>query len=325
MRFSCRTTQQASTRRSQLALYGSLANVFRCILDAIFRKASEVSEPLSEKKHISESGWQVLLLVRSEVLGYVREGLTMRHVKFVVLLSVLFGCGSSPPARSADSEDTSEERPRKSKKTAAKDDEDEAPAKRVRPIPKRCSKKRGDCMPPKRWVERLCQDIYPDVALHMFRPRTPWKRLYMTARAEPFNASGGMSLLGDKLEPGEEVIALRRRGNDGSFQVGDTAGYDVLRWNGACATIHDGDFSDEAPRQVRYPRLEWRLIGLDLRLALEKRPEISETYEARRKSCRGKSIGQVSQACEEDDKAFYASIVEYVQSGKRLPRPTKTP
>ena len=89
-------------------------------------------------------------------------------------------------------------------------------------IPRRCGRKKGECLPPSRWVKRLCEDVYPDVALHMFRPGTPWKRLYMLARAEAFNASGGVSLIGEKLEPGEEVIALRRRKNGGQFQVGDT-------------------------------------------------------------------------------------------------------
>ncbi|MEI9949384.1 MAG: hypothetical protein WDO74_10475 [Pseudomonadota bacterium] len=115
------------------------------------------------------------------------------------------------------------------------------------------------CVPPPGWVQRLCEDVYPDVALNMFKPGTRWKRLYMLARAEPFNASGGASLLGDKLERGEEVIALKRRDNDGAMQVGDNAGYDVLRWNGACATIHDGD--SRAPRPARDRSLEDRMAA----------------------------------------------------------------
>jgi hypothetical protein len=194
-------------------------------------------------------------------------------------------------------------------------------------IPKRCSKRkqRGECLPPVVWVNKLCNDVYPDVALHMFKPGTPWQRFYMRARAEPFNASGGASLLGDKLEMGEEVIALRRRANDGGIQIGDQSGYDVLRWNGACATIHDGDFSTAPPREVRHSRVEWRKLSVDMRNALEAEPEIQATYEERRRHCRGASLGQVTADCEKFDKRLVEEVVRHVRTGAALPGPVKAP
>jgi hypothetical protein len=222
-------------------------------------------------------------------------------------------CGSTP------------ERPARAPETpAAKPKVAAAKVERSK-LPKRCGRRKGECLPPSRWVKRLCEDVYPDVALHMFRPGTPWKRLYMLARAEAFNASGGASLIGEKLEPGEEVIALRRRKNGGEFQVGDTSGYDVLRWNGACATIHDGDFTTLEPSTVRNPKIEWRTLGLATRLHLEERPEISEAYEARRKSCKGISVGRVSDTCEVDDRRLVDEIVRYVRTGARLPEPARAP
>jgi hypothetical protein len=241
----------------------------------------------------------------------------MRWRGAVVLGVALFlaGCGSAPekPARAPAA---ARAQPKQSAKV-------EAPPKAK--IPKKCGKKKGECLPPSRWVKRLCDDVYPDVALHMFRPGTPWKRLYMLARAEAFNASGGASLIGEKLEPGEEVIAVRRRKNDGQFQMGNTEGYDVLRWNGACATIHDGDFTTEEPTAVKNSKIEWRTLGLDLRLVLEKQPEIAEAYEARRKSCKGINMGRVSDTCEVDDKRLVDEIVRYVRDGKKLPKPVKAP
>lgn len=194
-------------------------------------------------------------------------------------------------------------------------------------IPQRCSKKkqRGECLPPTTWVSKLCNDIYPDVALHMFKPGTPWQRFYMLARAEPFNASGGMSLLGERMEMGEEVIALRRRANNGEMQINDQSGYDVLRWNGSCATIHDGDFSTTPPRQVRHSRVEWKRLSVDMRNALEAEPEIGATYEARRKNCRGASMGEVTADCEEYDKRLVEEVVRHVRSGAALPSPAKVP
>jgi hypothetical protein len=194
-------------------------------------------------------------------------------------------------------------------------------------IPQRCSKRkqRGECLPPTTWVNKLCNDIYPDVALHMFKPGTPWQRFYMLARAEPFNASGGMSLLGERMEMGEEVIALRRRANNGEMQINDQSGYDVLRWNGSCATVHDGDFSTTPPRQVRHSRVEWKRLSVDMRNALEAEPEIGATYEERRKKCRGASIGEVTADCETYDKRLVEEVVRHVRSGAALPSPAKVP
>jgi len=192
-------------------------------------------------------------------------------------------------------------------------------------LPDHCARGKRECVPPPGWVARLCDDVYPDVALAMFKPGTRWQRLYMLARAEPFNASGGASLLGDKMERGEEVIALKRRDNKGEFQVGDNAGYDVLRWNGACATIHDGDFAREPPREVVHSKIEWRRLGLDLRKALEAQPDISAAQEARRKACKGMSIGEVSRDCEVYDRRFIDEIVRYVQSGGNFPPPSRLP
>jgi hypothetical protein len=241
----------------------------------------------------------------------------------LLLLSVfVLGCGSSSDAdaRSADDAEENEEAEHAGVTT---DDPSVSGS-----IPRRCAKGRKyrkECVPPPGWVRRLCEDVYPDVALHMFRPETPWKRLYMVANAEPFNASGGASLLGDKMRRGEEVIALKRRSGQTGVQVGDTAGYDVLRWNGACATIHDGDFTTEKPRNVVYSKLEWRQFSLPLRNALEAEPDVSAAYEARRKACKGRNLGIVAEECESNDKALVEEIVRFVQSGANLPRPNKMP
>lgn len=196
---------------------------------------------------------------------------------------------------------------------------------RPRGLPDHCARGKRECVPPPGWVKRLCDDVYPDVALNMFKPGTRWKRLYMLARAEPFNASGGASLLGDKLERGEEVIALKRRDNDGQFQVGDNAGYDVLRWNGACATIHDGDFSRDPPADIVHSKIEWRRLGLDLRKVLEAQPDIAAAQRARRKACKGMSIGEVSKDCEDFDRRFMDEVINYVEAGGNLPRPSRLP
>ncbi len=240
----------------------------------------------------------------------------MRLGALIVVATFLVACGSS-----------SEPPPKAPPKVAAAKAKRKHKHKRKAPppFPLRCASKRGECLPPAEWVQRLCDDIYPDLALHFFAPNTPWKRLYMLARADAFNASGGMSLVGDQMQPGEEVIALRRRNNDGPLRVGENAGYDVLRWNGACATIHDGDFSTTMPAEVRHASIEWRRLGLPLRQALEAEPTIGHIYETRHAKCKGKSMGIVSADCEKYDIMLIDEVVRYVKRGGKVPQPTKLP
>jgi hypothetical protein len=238
------------------------------------------------------------------------------RVRVMIAASLLAAaCGSSPEKPAATPTVAAVTKPRPKPKRKAKPP----------PFPQRCASKRGECLPPAEWVKKLCDDIYPDLALHLFAPKTPWKRLYMLARADAFNASGGMSLVGDQMQPGEEVIALRRRNNDGPLRVGENAGYDVFRWNGACATIHDGDFTTTMPNEVRHSGIEWRRLGLPLRQALEAEPTIGEVYETRHEKCKGKSMGIVSADCEKYDLMLIDEVVRYVKRGGKVPQPTKLP
>jgi hypothetical protein len=232
---------------------------------------------------------------------------------FLTLACVSCGSGSTPSAAGPQVASTDQ--------SAGASD-----GKSRRTLPDHCARGKRECVPPPGWVKRLCDDVYPDVALNMFKPGTHWQRLYMLARAEPFNASGGASLLGDKMERGEEVIALKRRDNDGEMQVGDNSGYDVLRWNGACATIHDGDFAREPPRgEIMHSKIEWRRLSLDVRKILEAQPDISAAQDARRKACKGVSIGEVGKDCEVYDRKFMDEIIRYVQDGGKLPSPSRLP
>lgn len=233
----------------------------------------------------------------------------------------LLGCGSSLEPTAADPTEHASE----SGAVVQGGEPQLEPASQQRVLPWRCRKSKPPCMPPPTFVERLCQDVYPDVALHMFAPGTPWRRFYMLHNAEPFNASGGASLLGDKMRRGEEVIALRRRNQRAGVQVSDVAGWDVLRWNGACASIHDGEFTTDPPNTVGNARPEWRSLGFEMRETLTAVPEFHEVYEARRKSCKGITLGRVSSDCETYDKKLSEEIVRQVRNGTKLPPPKKIP
>jgi len=240
----------------------------------------------------------------------------------LLIACVAWGCGGAPERPPEHAESSS-----KPKQATIRDDEpSQEPQASSKVIPWRCRKSKPPCMPPPTFVKRLCEDVYPDVALHMFKPGTPWRRFYMKHTAEPFNASGGASLLGDKMRRGEEVIALMRRNPKSGVQVSDIAGWDVLRWNGACATIHDGEFTTDPPSgDVGHARVEWRSLGLEVRQAFEANPSFEEIYETRRKACKGISVGRVTAECEENDKLLADEIVRHVRNGMKLPTPTKIP
>jgi hypothetical protein len=193
------------------------------------------------------------------------------------------------------------------------------------PLIPSCQPDSDECLPPASWVSKLCGGVHPEVALHMFRGGSPWKRLYSRARAPAYNAAGGPSS-DERVEKGEELIALRRNGDSMSSSsaamiVGDTAGYDLLRWNGSCVTLQDGEFSTHAPRRREHARVEWRWLGDQVRTALTSDGTVKEAYVARRKECKGATFGSVTKKCVEREVSLVAAIVDYVRSGGPLPDP----
>jgi hypothetical protein len=233
---------------------------------------------------------------------------------------VLLGaCSSPPPPRVA--------APRPAPKPAPEPEPLSA-------IPDECSDSDGEaCMPPSPWVSKLCSGVYPEVALHMFRKGTPWTRLFSKARAPAFNTAGGAPSLSDeRVDMHEELIALRRNDDGrgmraGEMSMGEISGYDVLRWNGSCVTMHDGEFSTKPPRRgrVAHSRIEWRWISDPIRNALQSDLDVHEAFVARKKECRGATLGSVTKACVKQDNQLVDAIVAYVRAGGDLPEPSEHP
>jgi hypothetical protein len=190
------------------------------------------------------------------------------------------------------------------------------------PMPDECTGSSEGCLPAADWGEAVCQGVYPEVALYMLRGGTPWQRLYMTARMQPFNASGGVSVLDGLLEPGEELIALRRLG---SSSVSRTEGYEALRWDGSCVTLHDGEYSFESPPRLRHARVEWPKLSASIQRVLRGDDDVDTAFRVRRKECKGAYFGPVSDKCVVRDRQFVEAIVKYIRSGPQLPTPRRRP
>jgi hypothetical protein len=259
----------------------------------------------------------------------------MRAASLVGGLLLLAACSSSvpEPEEPSSEEPTSEELAELQARVA------KAKAKRAKKarlaraaIPAECADADDEgCLPPQQWVNKLCNGVYPEVALHMFRGGTPWTRVFSKARAPALNAaSGGTSLSDEKVDMHEELIALRR--NDearktraGEMTMGDIAGYDFLRWNGSCVTLHDGEFSAKKPRRVSHARVEWKWLSEATQEALSSDLDVREAFLERRKECRGATMGRVSKECVKRDKYLMDAIVEYVREGGELPQPSELP
>lgn len=196
-------------------------------------------------------------------------------------------------------------------------------------LPEGCNEADEDCLPPESFVNKLCSGIHPELALHMFRGGSPWKRLYSRATAPAFNGAGGPSISDERVQRGEELIALRRntdakRSKTGEMSIGATAGYDLLRWNGSCVTLHDGEFSSKPPRRgLRHANVDWRSLGDAVQSTLREDELIGRAIVARRKECRGITLGNVSRKCVEQEKSLVAAIVDYVRAGGNLPVPNE--
>ncbi len=252
----------------------------------------------------------------------------MLRIRGLALGSLLLAaCGGSKPPAEAPA-------PRAEKPAAAMSDADppaaEPDAKASAPssaLPKECAKKGSTCVPPRKFVEKLCSGSYPSVALYLFANKSPWARGYLKGRTKAWNASGGAS---DNtwLEFDEEVLVLAERKADlGGMQVsgGGGASYDALRWDGSCVTLSGDEMTLEKAPAPKSSRVEWRFLDDNVQGALRADPAVNDAYLARRKECKGATSGEVSSKCVKADDRLSAEIVKFVRSGGAVPEPTKVP
>ena len=258
---------------------------------------------------------------------------SLRVVRFLAPASLalsltLLACGPKKPADDASDETDSAaaEDGESAEDGAAEEGDEEADEEETSGIPTECIPKDDVCIPPAGWVQRLCTGSYPGVAIVMFNGGSPWKRAYVRAKTKAVNATaGGVSGEG-YLMPGEEVIVVRSRKQpkDG-MQVSGAGGYDVLRWDGTCATLSDGEVGLQPYGTLEAAKVTFRFIDGSIAKALRKDERITEAYRNRKKHCRGATMGEVSKECEKWDKQLAEIIVRTVRSGIELPTPDKLP
>jgi hypothetical protein len=121
-------------------------------------------------------------------------------------------------------------------------------------------------------------------------------------------------------------VLFTTAGNHGGMQVSGSGSYQVLRWNGTCATLQEGELRMEKPGKVKAAKVQWRFLDSGIQQALRTDQRVTDAYRARKKECKGAHSGDVSKKCVKLDQKLFDLIVSVVRSGDiEFPTPGKMP
>jgi hypothetical protein len=179
------------------------------------------------------------------------------------------------------------------------------------------------CVVPQTFAKKLCSGTYPEIALSMFAKGTPWTRLWLAGDVEAWNASGGRTAR-TKLSFDEEVLILAKHGaaqSGGIVMTGAMASYDVLRFDGSCVSVLEGELTTARPPIAKPAVIAWTRLEEGTRHALLASPKVKATEAAFEKACNVSD----KKACEKAERAFTQAILEHVRSGASLPEPSRRP
>lgn len=195
------------------------------------------------------------------------------------------------------------------------------------PIPSACHDEAPPCTANPGWVRKLCAEVYPDVALYLFRKASPFAHGYITRKTKAVNASGGVTSGDEWLEFDEEVVVLHQRKASSGIQVsGAEGGFDALRADGSCVTLDSTELTLTRPPKAKHARVQWRYLSEDTQDALKKNQAIFDTYVARKRECKGAYSGEVSKKCVDLDTKLNTLILEGLKAGTvDLDPPKKRP
>ncbi len=190
-------------------------------------------------------------------------------------------------------------------------------------LPTECIPHGEFCLPPSDFVDRLCEHSHPDAAVYMMGPEQPWTHRYVLVQeAQAINPINGR--VGEaKLTFGEEVLILRFRTatSKSGIQVSGTEHYEVLRWDGSCATLEPGEFVEQVPeKQRRFVVPTWKRIGDSYKALLLKETAVADAEARRKTDCKGVGLGRQPK-CYEAMEALNGVIAEVVKGGLKLPPP----
>ena len=199
-----------------------------------------------------------------------------------------------------------------------------APAPESHAIPGGCASN-DPCVPDHKFVKRLCDGSYPDVALLLMSKSMPFTHAFLRGDVDGWNAEGGASARA-KLKFDEEVLVLEKRAaNSGGMQVSGTGGYQVMRWDGNCYTLSDDEITMRRPPAPKSAPITWRYLESATKDALLNDAKLKAAYDKRNHECKGAVSGDVTLTCQKADEALSAAVVAAIRGGADVPTPQHVP
>jgi hypothetical protein len=191
------------------------------------------------------------------------------------------------------------------------------PAKAEPAFPERCAEGNapGVCAPPAEFVEEVCSGRgKPDAALVLFEKEAPWTRGYVKRNVEAWYTGSRSSKSAFKSH--EEVIVLRHTSPTGGIIVnGGGAPFDVIRLDGACATLGADELTLKRPGAPWHPAVPWRLLDPRVKQALSADEPVARASSAYDDGCREAS----SAACARAGAKLTQAIVGFLARGGKVP------
>lgn len=194
-------------------------------------------------------------------------------------------------------------------------------------LPDACGEAGAPCFPPVRFVELLCRDKFPDVALFMFKKSAPWQHAFVKVRdVMARNFYGGPT--GDpRLVFSEEMILLRHRPTaaTGIIQERPPDHYDVLRLDGTCADLAEDELRLRWAGPSAYAPITWNLLAEGTRGALSESERVERARKSQAQRCRGSYLGGGGADCQRATQKLATVIVDELDQGRALPTPERIP
>jgi hypothetical protein len=108
-------------------------------------------------------------------------------------------------------------------------------------------------------------------------------------------------------------------------QVSGAVDYDVLRWDGTCASMSDLEMTATAPGMPKNAPITWKFLDSNIQAALLNDAAIQKAQQAEAKACGGKAAGS-GYACDQAGRNLNLAITSAVRKGIELPKtPDRVP
>jgi hypothetical protein len=171
-------------------------------------------------------------------------------------------------------------------------------------------------------VEQLCKGRYASVAVYLYQKNTPFVRLHAKSRTiEVKNDRGGPTSV--PIMFAEELLLMRVNTlAPDKPQKPPEEIYDVLRWDGTCATVPKRDVVTYLPGLPQATPVEFNDLDTTMRTALLRDAKLDKLHAARESACQS---GATSDSCVQAGKTLSEAIVAAVRLGLRLPMPRQRP